>query len=188
MYSAGSTYEPPPAMFLRPTELTHGRRGADRGPAGQAGGRIALLHELMGRVHARTGASRRRNPAASRSNPPARPTPHSSATPSSRPPVPSTSPPATSPAILRRRGRFERPRLGRGLGRRPRLDRLRPAAQRLPDGRPHPPRHRVRRHQHNAPCAWFPQRPNPSRKHSRSSRSSAQSTSFSRGGEGEPLR
>ncbi len=50
------THEPPPAMFLRSTGLTLSDPAliADL-PEG--GGRIALLHELMGRAHERTGAS-----------------------------------------------------------------------------------------------------------------------------------
>ncbi len=50
------TYDPPPAMFLRTTDLTttDPELIADL-PEG--GGRIALLHELMGRVHERTEAS-----------------------------------------------------------------------------------------------------------------------------------
>jgi transglutaminase-like putative cysteine protease len=50
------TYDPPPAMFLRPTELTRPDPEliADI-PDG--GGRIAVMHELMGRVFERTGPS-----------------------------------------------------------------------------------------------------------------------------------
>jgi transglutaminase-like putative cysteine protease len=45
-------YDPPPAMYLRPTALT---LPDDTLLAGIDGGRIAMLHELMGRVHDRTG-------------------------------------------------------------------------------------------------------------------------------------
>jgi transglutaminase-like putative cysteine protease len=47
-------YDPPPALFRRPTDLTRPDPAllADI-PTG--GGRIALLHELMGRVHATAG-------------------------------------------------------------------------------------------------------------------------------------
>jgi transglutaminase-like putative cysteine protease len=47
-------YDPPPALFRRPTELTRPDPGLLEGIS-SAGGRIALLHELMGRVHERTG-------------------------------------------------------------------------------------------------------------------------------------
>jgi transglutaminase-like putative cysteine protease len=50
------SYDPPPAMFLRPTALTKADDDliAD---VPQSGGRIAVMHELMGRVFERTGAS-----------------------------------------------------------------------------------------------------------------------------------
>ena len=48
-------YDPPPALFRRPTDLTKPDPALLEGlPTGS--GRIALLHELMGRIHEELGA------------------------------------------------------------------------------------------------------------------------------------
>jgi transglutaminase-like putative cysteine protease len=49
-------YDPPPALFRRPTDLT--RPDATLiADIDTSGGRIAVLHELMGRIHERSAAS-----------------------------------------------------------------------------------------------------------------------------------
>jgi transglutaminase-like putative cysteine protease len=50
------TYDPPTALYLRPTELTKPDPALIEG-IGDSGGRIAVMHELMGRVFERTSPS-----------------------------------------------------------------------------------------------------------------------------------